>query len=65
MSAQFFTDKLGANSSIDAMKTDDGGIMLYMNTYPMSGMYSMPMSVAVKVATDILEIANAQIKAAA
>lgn len=65
MSTYNFTDKLGANSSIDAIKTDDGGVMLYMNTYPMSAMYSMPMDVAIKVATDILQIANAQMKEAA
>ncbi len=65
MATHNFTDNLGAYTSIAAITTDDGELLLSLTCYPMSALYAMPMSVAVKLATDILEQARESMKEAA
>ena len=65
MATHNFTDHIGANTSVSAQTTDSGELLLSLTCYPMSALYSMPMSVAVKLATDILEQARESMKAAA
>ena len=60
-----FTDQHGVYSSVSAQTTDDGELLLSLTCYPMSALYAMPMSVAVKLATDILEQARESMKEAA
>lgn len=56
---------MGAYSSISAQATDGGDLLISQTCYPLSSMFAIPMNTAVKLANDILEIANAQIKEAA
>lgn len=65
MATHNFTDKLGANASVSAQTTDDGELLMSLTCYPMSALYAMPMSVAVRLATDILEQARESMKVAA
>ena len=65
MSTHDFTNSIGVYASVSAQETDSGAMLISLSCYPMSSMISVPMQTAVKLATDILEIANAQIKAAA
>jgi len=66
MSTHEFNDNCsGAVASITVQIVNDGEMLISQNCYPLSSMMCIPMNTAVKLATDILEIANAQIKAAA
>lgn len=65
MATHNFTDNLGAYTSIAAQTTSDGDLLLSLTCYPMSALYAMPMSVAVKLATDILEQARESMNEAA
>lgn len=65
MATHNFTDNLGANTSIAAQTMDSGKLILSLTCYPMSALYAMPMSVAVKLATDILEQARESMKVSA
>src|SRR5574343_880407 len=65
MATHNFTDQFENYASISAQTTDDGEILLSLSSYPMSALFAMPMSVAVKLATDILEQARESMKEAA
>ena len=65
MSTHNFENSLGVFATISAQATDSGEMLISQSSYPMSSMMCIPMQTAVKLATDILEIANAQIKAEA
>jgi hypothetical protein len=66
MATHNFTEKTGgAFSTVSAQTTNDGELLLSLGCYPMSALYAMPMSVAVKLATDILEQARESMKEAA
>ena len=65
MATHNFTDNLGAHTSVSAQTTDDGELLLSLTCYPMSALYAMPMSVAVRLATDILDQAQESMKVAA
>lgn len=65
MATHIFTDQFDNYASVSAQTTDDGEILLSLSSYPMSALFAMPMSVAVKLATDILEQARESMKEAA
>jgi len=65
MATHNFTDQFDSYASVSAQTTDDGEILLSLSSHPMSALFSMPMSVAVKLATDILEQARESMKEAA
>lgn len=58
-------ETIGVHSSISVQETDSGDLLISQTCYPMSSLFAIPMQTAVKLANDILEIANAQIKEAA
>ena len=60
MATHNFDNGRGVYSSASAATTDDGEILLVLGTYPLSAMCAIPMSVAVNLATDILEQAQAK-----
>lgn len=61
-----FVDRVTASqASIAAHETDDGQILLSLTCYPMSGLFSIPMETAIKLANDILAQARGEIKEAA
>ena len=49
MATHYFIDNLGADTSVAAITTDDGKLLLSLTCYPMSALYAMPMSVAVRL----------------
>jgi len=62
MATHNFTDQFDNYASISALTAGDGEILLSLSSNPMSALFSMPMSVAVKLATDILEQARESMK---
>ena len=61
-----FVDRVtDSHASIAAHETDDGQILLAFTSYPLSGLFSVPMETAVKLAEDILAQARGELKEAA
>ena len=65
MATHHFANQFDNYASVSAQTTDDGEILLSLSSNPMSALFSMPMSVAVKLATDILEQERESMKEAA
>lgn len=66
MSTHYFQDNSSnAFASVSVQINNFGEFLISQNCYPLSSMMCLPMQTAVNLATDILEIANAQIKAEA
>lgn len=63
MTTQNFVEKTGGtHSSVTVQRTDSDTILISLSVYPMSSMMAIPFDVAVKMATEIIELANGKIE---